>query len=220
MSSRAFLIVCALLCGCEGGPSVGLGRFRVVATRGANTCGPQSGEFSQAVEFDVELSAGNGTLRWTPSGASGSTGSWSASLHAFRVLLEQDAVAWPADRRTETVGCTLRRTDVIEGTLTFDDRDAAASDASVDASADAAQLDASAQPDASSAQPDGGSAPVARAFTATETVVFGAAPGSDCRALVGAGSHQYNTMPCSVTYTLSGTRTGDNSASAPSGFTF
>lgn len=193
MSYRPVLLACALLLGCDSGPSVGLGRFHVVATRGANTCGAQALALQATVEFDVELKVGEGTIRWTPSGADSATGSWSASLRAFRVMQESDIVAWAADRRTGRAGCTIRRADVVEGSVTFDDADASvASDAS--------------------AQGDGGAAPVARSFTATETIVYGATPGSDCAAAVGAGDGQFNAMPCNVTYTLTARRTGDNSA--------
>lgn len=195
MSIRALLVfACALLCfSCDGGTQVGLGRFRIIAARGANSCGPQSGLFNASATFDVELKVGNGTLRWTPSSGETATGSWSASLHAFRVVLEQDAVAIPPDRRTQFVGCTIRRTDIIEGTISFDD-----ADASVTADA--------------SAQVDAGTTPVARSLTATETIVYGAVDGTDCRSLIGAGDGQLNAMPCNVTYALSGVRTGDVSA--------
>ncbi len=195
MSIRALMVfACALLCSsCDGGTQVGLGRFRIVAARGSNTCGAQSGLFNASATFDVELKVGNGTLRWTPSSGESATGSWSASLRAFRIVLEQDQVVIPADRRTQFVGCTVRRTDIIEGTLSFDDADAAVT-------ADA------------STQSDAGSTPVARALSATETIVYGSVEGADCRALVGAGEGQVNAMPCNATYQLSGVRTGDVSA--------
>jgi hypothetical protein len=202
MPKRLALLVLtafALLCSCEGGASVGLGRFRVTATRGANTCGVQSMSLDAVASFDVELKVGNGTLRWTPARGESTSGSWSASLRAFRVLLQTDSVIWPADRRRQLTGCAIRRTDVVEGSVTFNDADAAVSgDAAVAV--------------------DGGNAPVAQSFTATETIVFGPTPDSDCRALVGSGDGQYNTMPCQVTYTLSGVRTGD--ASPTSAVTF
>ncbi len=186
MSTRTLLAACALLCACVPDDGVALGRFRVVATRGGNTCGAQSMQLDPTVSYAVELKAANGVARWVPEGATTVAGTWNAPARAFRFVLEQDLVAWQPDPRRDIVGCTVHRTDVIEGTVTFDDPDAG--DGSVDAGADA------------------GAAPVARSFRATETIVFGPAPGSDCRPLVGAGDGQFTTMPCDVTYALSGSR--------------
>ncbi len=185
MSTRILLAACALLCACEGDSSVTLGRFRVVSTRGANACGAQSMPLAPSIEYDVELKVGNGVVHWIPNGATTTEGQWSAARRTFRIVLEEDVPVWPADVRRDVVGCTVRRTDVIDGTVTFDDADAGSG---ADASA------------------DGGATPTARSFRGTETIVYGPAPGSDCRALVGASDGQFTTMPCNITYTLEGTR--------------
>lgn len=201
MSIRALLLfACALLvCSCDGGAQVGLGRFRVVAARGSDSCGAQSGLFNASSTFDVELKVSNGTIRWTPSSGASATGSWNASLRAFRIVLEQDQVVIPADRRTQFVGCVVRRTDIVEGTVDFGESDAGLTTETP-------------------AQADAAVTPVARSLSASETIAFGAVEGSDCRALIGAGEGQVNAMPCTATYQLRGTRTGDVSGTSAISF--
>ena len=133
MTFRALFAVCAIACSCQPDDTASLGRFHGTATRGASTCGAQSGEFDQRIEYDVELKTRTGLLVWTPTGAQPTNGLWSPSLRSFRIALEVDSALWPADRRREIVGCTVRRTDVMEGTITMDDPDAGATDAGLDA---------------------------------------------------------------------------------------
>lgn len=192
MNARvAPLAALALLAACQGDEPVSLGRFRVVATRATLTCGPQSMSFDPRVEYVVDLGVRQGALRWQPSGATTVTGSWSAPSRAFRVVLEQDIAALPPDRRLEYPGCALRRADVIEGVVDFE--------------ADGGAGDGGAQVDGGAG--DGGAgAPRATSFRGTETIVFGALPGSDCRPLIGAAEGTFSTLPCEVTYRLEATR--------------
>jgi hypothetical protein len=184
MILRRALGVFALLCACDGQSPVELGRFRVVATRQSATCGPQSNAYLSRAEFDVILQlTGEGGFSWGPVGSSATRGLWSGPSRSFRVLLEEDIVAWAPDRRREIVGCMLRRSDVIEGTVEL-------------------ESDGGANVDAST--PDGG-APLARSFRATETIVYGVGAG-DCRAIIGAAKGQYSQLPCEVTYNFDARR--------------
>lgn len=177
MLLRRALGVFALLCACDGQSPVELGRFRVVATRQSATCGPQSNAYFSRAEFEVILQlTGEGGFSWAPVGSSATRGLWSAPSRSFRVLLEEDIVAWAPDRRREIVGCTLRRSDVIEGTVELE------SDGGV---VDGGNGDAG--------------APLARSFRATETIVYGVSAG-DCRPIIGAAKGQYSQLPCEVTY--------------------
>jgi hypothetical protein len=177
MLLRRALCGFALLCACDGQEPVDLGRFRVVATRRSATCGPQSNTYFPRAEFVVRLQlTGQGGLTWTPAGSDGARGLWNGPSRSFRVLLEEDIVAWAPDRRREIVGCTLRRSDVIEGTVELE------SDGGV---VDGGNGDAG--------------APLARSFRATETIVYGVSAG-DCRPIIGAAKGQYSQLPCEVTY--------------------
>jgi len=176
MLLRRALGVFALLCACDGQSPVELGRFRVIATRLSATCGPQSNTYFSRAEFEVILQlTGEGGFSWGPVGSSATRGLWSGPSRSFRVLLEEDIVAWAPDRRREIVGCTLRRSDVIEGTVELGRNDDAA-----DGGADAGT-------------------PQARSFRATETIVYGVSAG-DCRPILGAAKGQYSQLPCEVTY--------------------
>ena len=93
---------------------------------------------------------------WVPTGSDPTRGIWDGVARAFRVLQEEDIVAWPADRRREIVGCMLRRSDVIEGVVEM-----------------------APQGDGGAPLADAG-AMQARSFTATETITYGIAAG-DCR---------------------------------------
>ena len=180
MLLRRALGVFALLCACDGQSPVELGRFRVVATRQSATCGPQSNAYFSRAEFEVVLQlTGEGGFSWGPVGSSATRGLWSAPSRSFRVIQEEDIVAWAPDRRREIVGCMLRRSDVIEGTVTLDTNDDAA-DGGADGGADAGM-------------------PLARSFRATETIVYGVSAG-DCRPIIGAAKGQYSQLPCEVTY--------------------
>lgn len=186
MKLQVLLAGCLCLAACQPADEGALlGRFHVVATRASSTCGPQSMNFLPRFEYGVELRVRDGAVRWVPQGATTVTGVWDASARVFRVLLEGDTVAWQPDVRRQIAGCTLRRTDVIEGSVVLDDPDAGPSqDAGVDA----------------------GSQSLARSFSGSETVVFGAVSGGDCNPLLGASEGQFSALPCEVRYTLEATR--------------
>lgn len=164
-----------------GAEPIEIGRFRVIATRRSATCGPQSNVYLPRAEFDVSLHlTGQGGFSWTPAGSAPARGLWHAPARTFRVFQEEDIVAWAPDRRRDIVGCTLRRSDVIEGVI---EMDTATSDGGT---------------------PDGGTTR-ARSFTALETITYGVAAG-DCRAILGAAKGQYAQLPCEVTYAFEAVR--------------
>lgn len=189
MIRRALLAVALVVIGCEGDNRVALGRFRVTAARMTNTCGPQASEFAPQFRFDVMVKVGDGLLHWAPLNASEGTGTWNASQHTFRLVQEADFVVTPTDTRRGILGCTLHRTDVIEGTVAFDDADAGQV---VDRAVDA------------------GATVRARGFTATESIVYGTTQGYDCSLLIGAQTGQFSAMPCQATYQMAATRVADD----------
>lgn len=202
----------ATACGSQS-PPADLGRWRVEATLTQNTCGPQSGSFPQRFAFQVTLGTRQGAFSWTPDQAASALGTWDPQVGSFRIAQEITQVVAAPDRRIEFVGCTMRRADVIEGLLPVAADsgvfDAGARDAlsNVDASADAG--------DAAAGDASVDAGPVdAPTFRASESIVYGAAEGSDCRAQIGAGQGQVLTLPCVVTYTLVGVRY-DTASSGP-----
>lgn len=185
MLLRRALLASALLCACLGPEPVELGTFRVVATRRTATCGPQSNAYFQRAEFDVSLQLnGQGALSWTPANSSATRGVWNGPARSFRLFQEEDVVAWAPDRRREIVGCTLRRSDVIEGVV------------EMAGGVDGGVLDGGSA--------DAGATQV-RSFTATETITYGVAFG-DCRPILGAAEGQYTQLPCEVTYAFDAVR--------------
>ncbi len=178
-----------MVLGCEVDNRVALGRFRVAASRMTNTCGPQASEFAPQFRFDVVVKVGDGLIHWAPINASEGTGSWNPTQHSFRVVQEADFVVTPTDTRRGILGCTLHRTDVIEGTVAFDDVDAG-------------------QPVERGV--DAGATVRARSFTATESIVYGTTQGYDCSLLIGAQTGQFSAMPCQATYEMAATRVADD----------
>jgi hypothetical protein len=182
MILRRVVVGLALLCACVDTAPIELGRFRVVATRRTASCGPQSNAYLPRAEFEVTLQlTGQGGMSWVPTGSDPTRGIWDGVARAFRVLQEEDIVAWPADRRREIVGCMLRRSDVIEGVVEM-----------------------APQGDGGAPLADAG-AMQARSFTATETITYGIAAG-DCRPILGAAQGQYSALPCEVTYAFEALR--------------
>jgi hypothetical protein len=195
MRSNLSFVVCALmswsLVDCEPKPQGSdLGTFAVQGTRSTNTCGAQSMELAPSIAYNVTLQITDTTIQWRPSGGSSAMGTYDKATGAFRVTLEEDIVAWRSDPRRSIVGCTLRRSDILEGAITYDGTDGGTSnnDGGQDAGTGA----------------DAGAS--ARSFRATENVVFGPSPGSDCRPLIGAATGQFNTMPCEISYALTAQR--------------
>lgn len=161
-----------------------LGTFAVVSEMRSNTCGPQVTEVLSRATFDVALALRNGSIFWMPRGASQATGTYNPGTGAFRFVDEQTVVLAQPDARRGITGCALIRADVIEGVV-----DWSSGDGGVD--------------DVPTFGQDASAAPRARGFRGTETVVWGATPGSDCGGVLGAQRGQFTALPCELTYALS-----------------
>ncbi len=183
----------------DGNAEEPLGTLEVVAERTANTCGTQSQAYPARFEFSVRLLRRGQFLRWQAVGAAETTGTLDPRTGAFRLSLEQRIMVAPPDRRRDFPGCSVQRSDVIEGTLTLTER------GSSDGGSDASEAGSA---DASVATTDGGATPradagiVATGFQGIETIQLGEVPGGDCRELIGVAAGQVTSLPCVVNYTL------------------
>ncbi len=161
-----------------------LGTFSVTSIMRSNTCGPQVAEVLSLATYEVDLALRSDTLTWSPRGASQARGAYNSGTGAFRLVHEQTVTVVQPDPRREVAGCMLVRADVIEGVVDW-------------SSADGGVVD-----DVPTFGQDASTAPRARGFRGTETVVWGPTPGSDCRGLLGAQQGQFIALPCELTYSL------------------
>lgn len=188
----------------QGHTEESLGTLEVVAERTANTCGLQSQEYPLRFGFNVRLLRRGQLLRWQAVGAAEATGTLDPRTGAFRIALEQQINALPPDRRRDFPGCTIQRSDVIEGTLSLVARAADGGGADGSADAQAAPSDGGGDAGADAGAADAGV--MATGFQGTETIQLGAVPGGDCSELIGVGATQVTSLPCAVSYTLRATQ--------------
>lgn len=164
--------------GCpEARPGVELGRYLVIATRTAGTCGPQREDGSYS--FQVDLTLRPGLIRWAETSGTPIDGRFDQAARSFRVSLEASATLAQPNRVAEYAGCTVLRQDVIDGQFQGE------------------------VPEPSSV--DGGSW-IGPPFEGTYSVIWSPVSGSDCSPYVGGGAQQWAALPCTTTYRLSATR--------------
>ncbi|MEZ4394033.1 MAG: hypothetical protein R3A48_23410 [Polyangiales bacterium] len=175
---RSLALPLLALGGCpEPKPGVELGRYLVVATRTAGTCGPQQEDGSYS--FRVDLTLRPGIIQWAETSGSPTEGTFDQGARAFRVRLEASAQVAPANRAIDFPGCVMVRQDVIDGRFLGPVPEPAAFDATTF---------------------------VGPSFDGTYSVLWSPSPGSDCSAFIGASSQQFAALPCSTTYRLDGVR--------------
>jgi len=181
--------------GCDASlPSGHAGTFAVQGTMTVNTCGPQAVVALSHLMFGAVLAYSRGRSTWSlPQTGVTVSGTWSDAPPEFRVSTSQYSTLRPGDRRYQLAACVIERFDVIDGTVSglLPEANVTPLDSGVDVIPDGATL----------LPPDAGGATT---FTATETIVYGAASGADCRDFIGAGQGQYLTLPCELVYAMDG----------------
>lgn len=182
------------LAGCpDSTAGIDLGTYEVIAMRTAGTCGAwrEQGTYS----FRVRLTLGSGSLRWAEATGRTINGTVDVRARSFQVALEERALVLPANRVSGYVGCTMVRQDVIDGV--FEGPLPEPGDAGV-------SVDGGDGGDGGNAS-DGGVV-ASPPFRGTLSTSFAPATGSDCSPAVGASAQQWAALPCTLGYTIRGTR--------------
>ncbi len=192
----AFLAAC-------GPPDAGsLGTFTVTETLVANTCGPQL-PFMSAAAYTVQVSLGGGLFRWTLTGGSEVDGTYDPNTGAFRVEQDSSTQVVTPDPGHQIAGCVIDQTQVLLGIVGMSTPDGGIQPI-VDAGGSA--LDAGfGDQDAGLQGMDAAPVFTPRAvFTGTDQIIYAGETTGDCTSVVGGSPNEYATLPCTVTYTLSG----------------
>lgn len=181
----AGLLLLALSTACltpeEGASTEGdeVGTYQVQASLTDNQCG-EGHPAPAALDFVVDLAHLPGSTRgyWKLPDGPQLEGELERGA-GFRFVSSSDAVAIEPDPNTGAPGCSVTRTEIVEGTL--------------EAGEDAA-------PDA------GPDAPGEERLVGTTTVRITAVPGGDCTALLSVYGGPFPTLPCDLEYDLAGER--------------
>ncbi|MCB9591847.1 MAG: hypothetical protein H6719_03850 [Sandaracinaceae bacterium] len=158
-----------------------VGRFQVQASLRDTECGAGH-EAPAELAFVVDLFHLEGTSRgyWQLPDGPQIDGLLERS-GGFRFATTTQAVAYPEDLANDVLGCSLDRTEIVEGVL----EDGPAPEA-----------------------PDGGvgEGEPEMGFSGTTRVRVSASPGGDCRALLSVYGGPFPDLPCVIEYDLDATR--------------
>jgi hypothetical protein len=196
----------ALLLGntpCGGTPTVpgtSAGTFAVTETMTANAC---AGGFDPdpLLRYTTDIRAEGDTAYWHRGDTPIASGTYTAAGH-FHFVSQQDVPAYGPEAGGGPQGCSVRQTETIDGMLSLGAFDAGpSSDAG-------ASSDASSPSDAAlDAGPDAGVH--ATGFVGTDSIQISITPGSDCSLLFANNGGPFSTLPCTATYDMTATASGN-----------
>lgn len=166
-----------------------------------NTCGPQALSAAAHMTFQARLAYDRAVATWSlPASGASATGTWLDAPPTFRISTGSYLTLREALRSYGIAACVLYRFDQLEGTVSGALPDIS-SMAALDGSATLDALDGTVALEL----PDAGTT----TFGATEGIVYGVADGADCRDKIGAAPGQFVTLPCQITYAMTGTMQAD-----------
>lgn len=180
-----------------------MGQYEVRGALSENTCA-EGYPSPTDLYFHVELrDDATGTGHWKLPNAGLSSGELDLADGTFRFEDRQEVVGIapsPAAR-----GCTLARVEVVSGTLSAEPSDAGLQDAGAN---DGGTEDAGDAGDAGT-EPEAPRVPGEDRFVGTTVITVSPTAGSDCGALLDPSQGGFPTLPCSITYEMTGRRVPD-----------
>jgi len=171
------------LAACDAPPPPGelVGQYKIVGSLASDTCGPGLGA-TQALSFDVQLRDDEGVGYWVFADREPAPG----TLDATGKFSFEQRGGWTLVNPNPQLGyngCRVAQIETIYGTVDLPQGDAGVS--------------------------DGGVSQALGGLIGSNTIDVIPIPGDDCTPALAAQGGPLTTLPCRVTYTITGTRLND-----------